>query len=91
MSDNVNEKQHDSVNSPKHYCAGDIETIDIIRDVTNHCGYVGFECVCAANVLKYVIRAKNKNGVEDLLKAQRYLAELILTLEVNNVKMQMGL
>lgn len=32
---------------------------------------------CAANVVKYVTRYRNKNGLEDLRKAQHYLDMLI--------------
>ena len=36
-----------------------------------------------ANVIKYVVRHKNKNGVEDLMKARHYLDMII---EDYNVK-----
>lgn len=32
---------------------------------------------CEGNVVKYVSRHKNKNGIEDLRKAQHYLEKLI--------------
>jgi hypothetical protein len=35
-----------------------------------------------ANVIKYVCRHKNKNGVEDLKKARHYL-DLLIQLEYN--------
>lgn len=34
------------------------------------------------NVVKYVVRHKQKNGVEDLLKAQEYLKRLIQSYEM---------
>jgi hypothetical protein len=39
--------------------------------VANDLGYL------EGNVVKYVSRWKNKNGIEDLKKAQHYLAKLI--------------
>ncbi len=32
---------------------------------------------CEGNILKYLIRFRNKNGVEDLRKAEKYLQLLI--------------
>ena len=32
---------------------------------------------CEGNILKYIIRFKHKNGVEDLKKAEKYLQLLI--------------
>jgi hypothetical protein len=42
--------------------------------IANNLGYL------EGNVIKYVTRYKNKGGIEDLRKAQHYLAKLI---EVN--------
>jgi hypothetical protein len=52
-----------------HYKNLPIQTWDYIA--ANDIGYL------AGNVIKYVSRYKNKNGVEDLKKAQHYLAKLI--------------
>ena len=62
----------DNVNSPKHYQIGGlgIEVIDVIKSVL---GKEKFEGYCRGNVLKYVMRADNKNGLEDLKKARVYL------------------
>lgn len=67
----------DNIKSPSHYKIPglDIESIDIIRAISNQ--YNGFSATCIGNVLKYLIRAKKKNGVEDLKKSQRYLEWLI--------------
>lgn len=61
----------DNVRSPKHYKLDglDIESIDIIRAVLGD----GFKDFCRGNVIKYVLRANKKNGVEDLKKANVYL------------------
>lgn len=54
----------DPVN-PDHYKKGNLQVIDIIElfELNFHLG----------NVTKYVLRAPNKNGLEDLKKAQWYL------------------
>ena len=67
---NMTEKQlNDIVNHPKHYTAGSIECIDYI----NACKFDYLE----GNIVKYVTRYRNKNGVEDLRKAEFYLRMLI--------------
>lgn len=66
----------DNVNHPAHYTAGKIETIDVIEDTV-----ADFESVLQGNILKYVIRYRHKNGLEDLKKAQWYLNRLIAKLE----------
>ena len=69
----------DNVDSPQHYTAGDVEVIDIIRQAVD--GASGFEAVCLANCVKYLMRYRHKNGVEDLFKAEKYLQWLIDELE----------
>ena len=67
---NITEEQlNDVVNHPKHYTAGGIECIDYI----NACKFDYLE----GNIVKYVTRYRNKNGVEDLRKAESYLRMLI--------------
>ena len=65
----------DMVNHPSHYCQGGIECIDAIKAAVTDLS--GIEAVCTANVIKYVWRWKNKNGIEDLNKAGWYLDRLI--------------
>ena len=62
----------DNVNSPKHYQLEglNIEVIDIIKSVL---GSDKFEGYCRGNVIKYIMRADEKNGLEDLKKARVYL------------------
>ena len=69
--------QSDDVNHPPHYNASKIETIDMIESATEH----GFEYYLQGNIIKYMVRYRHKNGVEDLKKAQWYLNKLI---EVKN-------
>ena len=70
---------NDNVNHPSHYCQGGIECIDAIESATVN--KTGLEAVCVANVIKYLFRYENKNGLEDVYKAQFYLNKLISHLE----------
>lgn len=70
----------DNVNHPKHYTQGGIECIDAITAAT--VGKTGIEAVCVANVVKYLWRYEEKNGLEDVKKARWYLERLINELEV---------
>lgn len=65
----------DNVNHPDHYTQGDIECIDAIKAAT--VGKSGIEAACVANVIKYLWRYEQKNGVEDCRKAKWYLDRLI--------------
>ena len=69
-------KIKDNIN-PNHYKRGDIEVIDFILD--QNFNYL------EGNIIKYVSRYKDKNGLEDLKKAQWYLNRLIQTLNESNV------
>ena len=61
----------DNVNCPKHYCKGGVESIDFVRAAVSNLS--GFEAVCVANIIKYMWRYKEKNGLEDVMKAGKYL------------------
>ena len=65
----------DNVNHPSHYTSGSIECIDAIRAATT--GLDGFTSYLSGTILKYIWRWHHKNGLEDLLKARRYLDWLI--------------
>jgi hypothetical protein len=69
------------VDSPDHYISSEtgLETIDVIDAFTSD--LKGMEAVCTANVIKYICRWKNKNGLEDLCKARWYLERLIKNVE----------
>lgn len=58
----------------EHYANNGIEPIDIMRKNFSHDEFMGF---CKGNVLKYLLRYKDKNGLEDLEKARIYLNWLI--------------
>ncbi|CAM4099198.1 DUF3310 domain-containing protein [Paenibacillus alkaliterrae] len=70
---------NDMVNSPSHYTAGKVECIDALEAAT--CELTGIEAVCTANAIKYLWRWKQKNGIEDLKKAQWYINRLIEKVE----------
>lgn len=72
---------NDVVNHPSHYTQGGIECIDAITAAT--VGKTGIEAVCVANVVKYLWRYEEKNGLEDVKKARWYLERLINELEGN--------
>ena len=57
-----------NITRPEHY-KSTIEPIDFI--VANKLNFI------EGNIIKYVVRYKQKNGLEDLLKAQEYLKRLI--------------
>ncbi len=65
----------DNINSPKHYRLPglNIESIDIIRAILGKY----FKWFCLGNIIKYVLRAEKKNGLEDYKKARKYLDWLI--------------
>lgn len=66
----------DMVNHPDHYISENgLEAIDVIESFTYDLS--GYEAVETGNVLKYMLRWKHKNGLEDLKKAQWYLNRLI--------------
>jgi hypothetical protein len=64
----------DNVNHPKHYMMGGLEVIQILEAKLTKEEFEGY---LKGNVLKYVFRFKDKNGVEDLEKAKWYLDKLI--------------
>jgi hypothetical protein len=59
----------------KHYKGYAIQPIEFIH--ANNVPY------CEANVIKYVMRHREKYGVEDLRKAKHYI-ELLIELEYGN-------
>lgn len=67
---------HDNINHPVHYTSSKAECPSCERrieciDVTRHMGFnVG-------NAVKYLWRYELKNGLEDLMKAQWYINDLI--------------
>lgn len=60
----------DNVNHPKHYLKGGLECIQVIKAQLTSQQYEGY---LYGNVLKYMWRWPDKNGLEDLRKAAKYL------------------
>lgn len=83
--DCVSMPPNDNVNSPKHYALDglNIEAIDVIRSVLGPDKFQGY---CRGNVIKYLLRAEHKNGLEDLKKAQVYLNWEIESAEEEAIK-----
>ena len=61
----------DMVRKPAHYVKGNMECIDFIRAIVSD--LTPYEAYCLGNVVKYLWRFKDKNGVIDLDKAVRYI------------------
>ena len=78
----IEQVRQDVINHPRHYTQGKVECIDALESAT--IGKSGIEAVCVANIIKYLWRYEEKNGIEDVKKAQFYLNRLLATLENNN-------
>lgn len=76
-------RSNDNVNNPAHYNHNGIETIDVIQAWTDE--LVGIQATDTGNVIKYISRWKDKNGLEDLKKAEWYLKHLIEHVEKNGI------
>ncbi len=75
MSFNESEAKREALGTQvggSHYKNLSIQPVEFIH--ANNIGYM------AGNVIKYVVRYKDKNGVEDLKKAIHYL-QLLIELE----------
>lgn len=68
----VEPEVHDVVNHPKHYTNGAMECID---EMILLFGKEAVKHFCVCNAWKYRYRANNKNGDEDLKKADWYIAK----------------
>ena len=60
-----------TVNHPAHYTECSLECIDVMLAVFGRKAVTDF---CILNAFKYMWRYEHKNGLEDLQKAERYLA-----------------
>lgn len=72
---------NDKIN-PSHYKQGAIECIDAIEAATVN--KKGLQAVCTANIIKYIWRCEQKNGLEDLVKAKWYINKMIEKYDVAN-------
>lgn len=77
--ENVLNNKYDKVEKPQHYILNikgqEIQVIDIIDEVVKD--YTPVESFKVANILKYILRAKKKNGYEDFKKARKYINMLV--------------
>ena len=64
----------DYVNHPSHYETGKYEFIEVMEETQGTEAVKNF-CIC--NAFKYLYRHSNKNGLEDIKKAQWYLNKYI--------------
>lgn len=62
----------DNVKSPIHYCKGGLECIEAIKVAVSTITDP-FEAYCTGNIIKYIWRWNDKNGIEDLHKAMQYI------------------
>lgn len=63
----------DMVNHPSHYTAYQAEVKDVIFEILDYLKLPPYESYVIGNVIKYIIRAPFKNGLEDINKAEFYL------------------
>lgn len=71
------------VSHPSHYQSkSGLEVIDVIEAFTD--GLEGIEACDTGNIIKYMCRWKQKNGIQDLKKARWYLEHLINHIEKEN-------
>ena len=62
----------DNVKHPSHYCKSGMECIDAIKSAVSTITDP-FEAYCTGNIIKYIWRWHDKNGIEDLHKAVQYI------------------
>lgn len=71
------------VSHPFHYQSkSGLEVIDVVEAFTD--GLEGIEACDTGNIIKYMCRWKQKNGIQDLKKARWYLEHLINHMEKEN-------
>lgn len=71
----------DNIN-PNHYKFGDMESMDFVDAVLEYGEFKVWQAHYVFNIIKYLVRAPRKNGIEDLKKAKWNLDRLIEKCEV---------
>jgi len=71
LAQTAEDMKPDNVNHPAHYTECSLECIDVMLAVFGRRAVTDF---CILNAFKYMWRYEHKNGLEDLQKAERYLA-----------------
>lgn len=78
----VTDSANDIINKPNHYqlLIKDrmVEVIDIIDSIVQN--YPPKQAVRVANIIKYILRADKKNGLDDFKKAKKYI-DMLLEME----------
>ncbi|HFI0454424.1 TPA: DUF3310 domain-containing protein [Streptococcus suis] len=76
FGDRVETEIFDNITKPKHYQGKyGIEALDVVKNFIG--GLVGESAYYWGNVIKYLLRFQQKNGVKDLKKARQHLDWLI--------------
>ena len=73
----------DNVNHPQHYEAS--TSIECIEAMELMFDFYDVQQFCLCNAFKYIWRHKNKNGLEDLDKAQWYINHAVQLYIDNNI------
>lgn len=72
---------NDAVN-PTHYQTDKFECIEVMEEIY---GTEAVKDFCICNSFKYLFRYKNKNGLEDIRKAEWYLDKYIRLSELGDI------
>ena len=70
--------EKDVINHPEHYADTNFETIEIIEDKMTAEMFEGY---LVGNILKYMTRYRKKGGLEDIKKAEWYVAKLVTLMD----------
>ncbi len=73
MEDSFLKKPSDDPINPNHYKRYRLEMIDNMQNSMTHDEFIGW---LKGNIMKYISRFQDKNGLTDLNKAQWYLNKL---------------
>ncbi|HEM4281817.1 DUF3310 domain-containing protein [Streptococcus suis] len=77
------EEQFNNITKPKHYQGKyGMEALDVVKNFIGN--LAGESAYYWGNVIKYLLRFQQKNGVEDLKKARQHLDWLIEEMEESN-------
>ena len=84
LAQTAEDMKPDNVNHPTHYTECSLECIDVMLAVFGRRAVTDF---CILNAFKYMWRYEHKNGLEDLQKAERYLA-MATTFQMGNAEQE---
>lgn len=84
LSQTAEDMKPDNINHQTHYTECSLECIDVMLAVFGRRAVTDF---CIINAFKYMWRYEYKNGLEDLQKAERYLA-MATTFQMGNAEQE---